>query len=144
MAKAPLWSKAQASCFLSVLMQTGNVSASARAAKVTTSSAYKKRSNDDDFRQAWLAALESSLDDLEESLRKRALEGTDKPIFYGGEKIGNTKSYNDNLGMFLLKARRRSVFGDSNNEGDNSADVDTQTARHKLLNKLEALENDRK
>jgi hypothetical protein len=141
MANPPLWSKAQANCFFSLLRQTGNVSASARAAKVSRNSAYEKRLVDENFRKSWASALETSLDDLEESLRKRAVDGIDKPIFYGGEKIGDIKSYNDNLGMFLLKARRREVFGDATSEEDKHANVDGETVREKLLNKLDALEN---
>ena len=141
MAKAPPWSREQVNCFLSTLRDTGNVSASARAAKVTRYSAYEKRMHDDEFRQLWVSALESSLDDLEESLRSRALEGIDKPIFYGGEKVGDVKSYNDNLGMFFLKARRKKVFGEASSESEAEQNLDASSVRQRLLTKLEALEN---
>lgn len=141
MAKAPIWSDAQVSCFLSELRRTGNVSASASSANVTRNSAYEKRQSDDEFKLAWASALETSLDDLEETLRRRALDGTDKPVFYGGEKIGDVKSYNDNLGIFLLKARRKKIFGEVNNSDESNSEVDPQTIRQLLINKLDAIEN---
>ena len=143
MAKASGWSKAQTETFLLVLQRTGNVSAAARAARVTRGSAYEKRQSDDGFDKCWNSALEESLDDLEEELRRRALEGIDKPIFYAGKQVGGIKSYNDALGMFLLRSRRKSVFGDKTHEAeltDAQDELDSESLREKLLQKLEAIE----
>ena len=140
MAKAPSWSKAQTEIFLSVLQRTGNVSAATRAARVTRSSAYEMRQRDEIFKKCWSSALEESLDDLEAELRRRAIEGTDKPIFYAGKQIGDIKSYSDALGMFLLRSRRKNVFGEIN--GDNTpVEIEFVTVRQKLLLKLEAIES---
>lgn len=140
MAKAPSWSKAQTEIFLSVLQRTGNVSAATRAARVTRSSAYEMRQRDEVFKKCWSSALEESLDDLEAELRRRAIEGTDKPVFYAGKQVGDIKSYSDALGMFLLRSRRKNVFGENN--GDNTpVEIEAVTVRQKLLLKLEAIES---
>lgn len=141
MAKSSLWGAAKTETFLSVLQETGNVSAAARMAKVSRASAYERRRVDKDFKQAWAQALEGALDDLEEALRQRALEGTDKPIYYAGKRVGDIKSYNDNLGMFLLRARRKGVFGEVSGDADAKNGLDADSVRDKLLSKLEAVEN---
>ncbi len=51
------------------------------------------------------------MDDLEAELRRRAMEGTEKPVYFRGEECGVIRNYSDALGMFLLKGRRRAVFG---------------------------------
>ena len=49
------------------------------------------------------------------SLNKRrggALIGTEKPVFYQGEVCGTVREHHDTLLIFLLKAKRREVFGE--------------------------------
>lgn len=139
MAQAFRWTKRAKSTFLDVLRTTGNVSVAARAAGVSRHTVYEHRHRDDDFRRDWDSALEEALDDLEATLLRRALEGTEKPVFYAGKTCGKIKSYNDNLGMFFLKNRRREVFGDSKSRpareavaGQGSAAGDAPSARDKL------------
>jgi hypothetical protein len=143
MAKLNGWGDAAQALFLNVLASSGNVSAACRAVGVNRQRAYDTRARDDAFRQNWNAALENALDDLEGELRRRALEGTDKPVYFGGKLVGDVKAYNDNLGMFLLKSRRREVFGDSvkvksDDAGDNDT-VDVSDVRERLLGKLDSM-----
>jgi len=107
------WTKRRRTAFLARLRESANVSAAARAAGLSRSSAYALRSRDPEFRAAWDEALEEALDDLEAELRRRAIEGVDKPVFYGGKECGSVKSYSDTLGMFLLKSRRGEVFAET-------------------------------
>lgn len=139
--KPPTWSKNATAVFLDVLSTTGNVSAASRAAGVSRMSAYRRRGKDQEFADRWVDAIGHSLDDLEFELRRRAVEGTDKPVYYGGEKVGDVKSYNDNLGMFLLRARRRDVFGEGAKVADDMANpvANSDDVRCRLLAKLDAL-----
>lgn len=110
MAKATSWTPRKRGQFLSALRKTGNVTAAAEAAGLSRSQAYQLRRSDDGFRQDWDDALQAAIDDLEEELRRRALHGVEQPIYYGGKECGRVRTYNDALGMFLLRARRRELF----------------------------------
>ena len=142
MAPNSIWSKKKRDSFLKILKQTGNISAAARGAGLTRAKIYQKREADPNFKRDWEAALEEALDDLEGELRSRALEGTDKPVYYAGKEIGRVKTYNDNLAMFLLKSRRGQVFGEENKEtpkDDLGRDGHAVSPREKLLAKLEGM-----
>jgi hypothetical protein len=98
--------------FLASLALTPNVAQACREARVTRAGAYKAREADPEFAAAWDAALEESTDDLVGEAYRRAREGTVKPVYYKGEKCGGIREYSDTLAIFLLKAHRRSVYGD--------------------------------
>ncbi len=105
------WTPGERRCFLDKLRETANVSAAARAAGKSRSSAYQLRQQDEAFRAAWDEALEEALDMLEAELWRRALKGVARPVFYGGKCCGVIRSYSDQLGMFLLKAHRPERYG---------------------------------
>jgi len=135
------WTVRRRHRFLSLLRQTGNVSAAAEHCGVSRSGAYALRAADTEFRAAWDDAIESALDDLEAELRRRAIEGTEKPVFYGGETVGTIRSYSDSLAMFLLRSRRPHVFGERG-EGLTDGPRGTETAaevRRRLEEKLAGL-----
>lgn len=92
------------------LSKSPNVSAAARAAKVSRQWAYQMREEDPDFAAAWDEALQISLDDAEGELYRRAVKGTLKPVFQGGEKVGSVREYSDTLLIFLLKAHKPDVY----------------------------------
>ena len=102
-------------------------------------SLYDLRRQDNTFRREWESALEESLDELEDVLRRRALEGTEKPVYYGGKQCGAVQSFNDNLGMFLLKGRRGEIYGKNKlgkGKENNPGLRQTRSPREKLLEKL--------
>jgi len=139
--KASTWSKKATAVFIDVLGSTGNVSAASRAAGVRRMAAYRRRSKDAEFAANWADAIEDSLDELEYELRRRAVDGTDKPVYYGGEKVGDVKSFNDTLGMFLLRARRRDVFGEGlkGDDGLVQSLPNADDVRSRLIAKLDAI-----
>jgi hypothetical protein len=98
--------------FLEELRKMPNVSAAARACGVAPAAAYNLRKVDASFAEAWDAALEEAYDTLEAEAHRRAFEGVTKPIHYKGVKVDTVREYSDTLLMFLLKGRRRKVFGD--------------------------------
>lgn len=55
-------------------------------------------------------AFEQSIQRMEVEAQRRAVDGTRKPVYYKGVKVGAVQEYSDNLMMFLLKARRPEVY----------------------------------
>jgi hypothetical protein len=98
--------------FLAHLRESANVAESAREAGITRQNAYHFKGIDGPFSEAWDDAIEEGLDYLEAEARRRAFEGTDKPITYQGEIKDTVKEYSDTLMIFLLKGRRREIYGD--------------------------------
>lgn len=107
------WTPQRRKVFLDHLRASGNVTAAAEAARISRSSAYARRASDAAFRRAWDDAVEGALDDLEAELHRRAKDGTEKPVFYGGKPVGSVTNYSDNLAMFLLRSRRPHIYGDA-------------------------------
>jgi hypothetical protein len=52
-------------------------------------------------RKAWAAQV--ALGDVEREIRRRAIEGVDKPVIYQGQITDTYKEYSDNLLMFRAK-----------------------------------------
>lgn len=134
------WTKRKQAVFLDVVRATGNISAGARAASLTAAQAYSHRKKDQAFRAAWDSALQGALDDLEGALRRCAVDGVEKAIYYGGKQCGASVTYSDNLGMFLLRGRRKDIFGDGRpasavSETPGAAVADA-SPRERLLAKL--------
>lgn len=92
--------------FLETLRATGNVSASARAVGLDRTAVYQHRARHRDFAKSWQDAVEEATDTLEAEARRRALEGTSKPVYQGGCHVGDVQEYSDTLMITLLKAHR--------------------------------------
>lgn len=71
--------------FLKALSETGVISTAARAANVSTSAVSARRKQDPDFEEAFMQALEDSVDLLDHAARSRALHGTEEPVVYQGQ-----------------------------------------------------------
>lgn len=121
---APDW----APRFLASLRETANIRASAEAAGVDRTTAYRRRDSDPAFAAAMAAALDDAVDSLELEARRRAYHGVRKPVIYQGEVSGvwldeagrrvshdapgarfvplTLVEYSDTLMIFLLKAHR--------------------------------------
>lgn len=92
--------------FLQKLIETGNVSVSARIVGIEKATAYNHREADPEFRAAWAEAIDTAVDLLEHGARTRALEGTLEPVYQGGKKVGEIRRYSDRLMELLLKGHR--------------------------------------
>jgi hypothetical protein len=108
--------------FIDALSATSSVVQAARAAGISPRTAYRHRKGNAHFREAWWAALEDTptpdsadppQDDtppadivgaLEREAWRRAVEGYDYPVTYGGEITDTYHKYSDTLLIFLLKA----------------------------------------
>lgn len=64
------------------------------------------RVNEEDaqaYREAFEEAKLEAAELLEAEARRRAVEGTVRPVFYQGEEVGGIREYSDTLLIFLLK-----------------------------------------
>lgn len=98
--------------FIQELARRGNVSLAAAKAKIGRQYAYQARGADAAFKAAWDEAVEISTELMEEEARRRAVEGTLRPVFQGGKLVGKVKEYSDTLLIFLLKARKPDKYRD--------------------------------
>jgi hypothetical protein len=89
---------------------TGNVTAACAQAEVGKTQVYEWRKTDIDFRFEWDEALENAADLLEAEAWRRAVQGTERPIYQGGQLVGTVREYSDSLLMFLLRAGRPHKF----------------------------------
>ncbi len=96
------WSKP----FLSELAATSNVSAAARKAKISTTTAYDTRRANPEFNRKWLAALCEGYDHLEMELLHRLRTGEVKPAT--GAKKGS-RAFDNATAFRLLAAHRESA-----------------------------------
>lgn len=92
--------------FLEALAQSGNITLSAKKARVNRTSIYNRRNEDKAFAEAWDNALADAGDLLEEEARRRAVRGVKKPVYQGGTLVGYVPEYSDTLLIFLLKGAK--------------------------------------
>ena len=96
-------------------------------------------SADENFRSELQQRKEDAegIDRLEDEAHRRAVEGVDRPVYQGGVRVGEIKTYSDSLLTLLLKSRRPEVFACSY---DASAHVDAEShTMHKIKTVQEAL-----
>jgi hypothetical protein len=129
--KSIVWNAETEEKFLTCLRQTGNVSAATEAAGLTRTFAYRKRNSNRRFRQLWQEAMDEALDKLEARLWDRALGA--------GTGTGKTIGPDERLAIFLLKAHRPEIFSDNAQKQSPRAWTSADTARGKLLKKLEEI-----
>lgn len=98
--------------FLVGLRRHANVSRAAKDAGVNRRTAQRERVNSGAFAEAWDDALEEGLDYLEEEARRRAYEGTLKPVYNRGELVGHVREFSDTLTIFLLKGGRPEKYAE--------------------------------
>lgn len=89
--------------FLAEYSQCGNVSRAARAAGVCRTTIYDWLERDEKFSMAMKLAEAEATEVLEEEARRRAVDGTAKPVYQGGQLVGHVQEYSDTLLIFLLK-----------------------------------------
>lgn len=96
--------------FLEALAQTASVCRACQLARLGRRTVYDWRDADPDFAKAWDAALERGTDALEDEAVRRAFQGTLKPVYQQGLRVGTIREYSDTLLIFMLKARRPHRF----------------------------------
>lgn len=99
------WTAERQRAFVAALAETGSVKAAARRVNMSAVGAYvlRRRPDAESFAAAWDAAQASGVQSLGDIAMDRAVEGVPVPVFYRGEQVGERRSYNDRLLMFLIK-----------------------------------------
>lgn len=90
--------------FFEILAKHGVVGLACKAATYSRSQAYQYRKDDPDFAAGWDDALETYTEALEAEADRRARDGTERGVYYKGERIGTVNEYSDSLLQFRLKA----------------------------------------
>jgi hypothetical protein len=90
--------------FLEELAVRGSVVAACDAAECSRRNAYDERDRNPEFARLWDEAKRIAVERMEDEARRRAVEGTLKPVFQGGAMVGKVREYSDVLLIFLLKA----------------------------------------
>jgi uncharacterized protein YbjQ (UPF0145 family) len=98
--------------FLGAYAETGNISKAAELSKQVRQNHYVWLKNDPEYVKAFDEAREIACDRLEEEARRRAVNGTLKPVFYKGEECGVIREYSDNLLMFIMKGNMPDKYKD--------------------------------
>jgi hypothetical protein len=98
--------------FIPALRELGIVSRAAERAGVSTSAVSHLRNRSAEFDDMFTQAMDYAIDGLEAEAMRRAHKGVAEPIYYQGDIVGTKQTYSDGLLQFLLKGRRREVFGD--------------------------------
>ena len=119
-----LWTDA----FLAHLAECGILTDAAAAAGVDRSTVFRRRQDDAEFAKAVDEAIDMAADKLEREARRRAIEGTEEPVYQGGQLVGTKTVYSDSLLALLLKGRRKKVFAERIEQtGADGGPVQTRT-----------------
>lgn len=106
MARTEKGEAAQLERFLDALSQTASVTRACEVASLPRRTVYNWRARDPAFAGAWEAALDLGTDALEDEAVRRAMQGTERPVYQGKTLVGHIRDYSDTLLIFMLKARR--------------------------------------
>jgi hypothetical protein len=107
------WTAERQVAFIEALAESACVVEACRSVKMTKQSAYALRARPEaiSFRAAWDAALDYATRCLGDAALARAVKGVANPVFYQGEKIGEKRTYDERLTMFLLQRRDPLQYG---------------------------------
>jgi len=109
--RAPM-PKVKVDAFFHHLGRTGSVTLAADRAQLRRSSLYQRRQDDEEFAERWAQALDLGVERLQDNAMNRAMNGTEKPVWRNGQKVGAIRQFDNRLLQFLLKAHRPDLYGD--------------------------------
>jgi hypothetical protein len=99
--------------FLAAIAESGNVTSAARITGLDRTNHYNWMQDDPEYAAAYKVAVETAAENLETEARRRAVQGTNKPVFYKGEECGTVQEYSDTLLIFLLKGAMPGKYKDN-------------------------------
>lgn len=98
--------------FLSALSICGVVAQSARIAGVNRNAIYNRWQHNEVFaKHMELAKTKIACDLLEEEAWRRALDGTEEPVYHQGMQVGSVTRYSDTLLVQLLRGYMPEKYG---------------------------------
>ena len=98
--------------FLARFSTLASVSKACKLSRVPRSNIYDWLKIDTQFKQLYDLTADQALGALEDEAVRRAFEGTNRPVFQGGKKVGLIREYSDTLLIVLLKARAPEKYKD--------------------------------
>lgn len=102
----------RADLFLEAIATGSEDSEAARYAGLTISTVYNHRRSNEEFRAAYKIARAARIEVYRAEAKRRAVEGTQRPVFHRGEQVGTIREFSDRLLEVLLKAEDPDTFGD--------------------------------
>lgn len=96
------WTAASRAAFIAALAESGEVRNAAQCVGLSPQSAYRQRSRDPDFAQAWDTALLHARTVVVEELVSRAMHGWEEDVWFRGEKVGTRIRHDQRLLLALL------------------------------------------
>jgi hypothetical protein len=107
------WTAERQVAFIECLAESACVAEACRGVKMSKQSAYALRARPEaiSFRNAWDAALDYATRCLADAVLSRAINGVANPVFYQGEQIGERRTYDERLAVFLLQRRDPLGYG---------------------------------
>lgn len=102
--------RANQAAFLAAYRECGIIGQAAAAAGLSYTAHSRWMHSDAAYGEEFRDAQEQAADRLEEEARRRAVEGTEEPVFYKGEACGKVRKYSDTLLQTLLEATRPAKF----------------------------------
>lgn len=129
--------------FLEAFSVTGTVSGAAKRSGVHRSMHYDWL-QDPTYTEGFKDAERMAADALVTEARRRALEGTEKPVFQGGTQVGTIVEYSDRLLELLLRGALPAIYRESAKQADpDAAPLDmgiSERQRQLLMDELDAME----
>lgn len=86
---------------------SGNVTKTCKLMNLNMRSLYYALEHDTEFNSEFERAMNLSLKTAEDELKRRAVDGVDKPVWFKGECVGHERQYSDGLLSKLLAAHDR-------------------------------------
>lgn len=131
--------------FLAAYAKCGSITEASNLAKIDRNRSAKWRKEDPEFLAAFEEAHEEACQRVEEEMRRRAVDGYDKPVFQGGKQVGVIREYSDTLLIFYAKGlmpdkyrERQSIEHSGGMRHEHRGEV--QVLRSEMLNEPEYLE----
>lgn len=97
---------------LAVFPEEGTVKHAAARVGIDRATHYRWMQDDQLYAKAFAAAEAEAFDNLEREARRRAVEGTEKPVYQSGKKVGTIREYSDTLLIFLMKGANPGKYRD--------------------------------
>lgn len=98
--------------FVKHLADCGIISEACRRAKINRQIVRDWRGKDPVFNQAVIEAHEDITDQIEGTAIELAIKGVERPVYSRGEKVDSVREHDTSFLQFMLKTRRREVYGE--------------------------------
>lgn len=92
--------------------QLGNITAAAEKVNIERKTHYRWIEKDPKYAKAFEEKTTEAIERLEQEARRRAVDGTLKPVFQNGVQVGTVREFSDTLLIFLLKGANPNKYRD--------------------------------